>query len=64
MPVLLLGWGGTERQPAGADNEETDICGLCFSPDGATLYVALQDRLVRLAVDVAGRRCHPLGKLM
>eukprot|EP00667_Euglena_gracilis_P013173 EG_transcript_13584 len=46
------------------DNEETDICGLCFSPDGATLYVALQDRLVRLSVDVAGRRCHPLGKLM
>jgi len=43
------------------NNEETDICGLCFSPDSRYLYVALQDRLVQLEVDLAARRCRPAG---
>ena len=46
------------------DNEETDICGLCFSPDNRFLYVALHDRLVQLTVDLAARRCRPQGTLM
>jgi WD40 repeat protein len=63
---LLDLWAPERRQVirVAPDNEETDICGMCFSPDGRYLYVALQDRLVRLTVDVVGRRCRPFGELL